>query len=119
MRQLGCFNTVEVKIASEIDERDFPVSKGGFLSVSQSGETTDVLKPFRAAGELGLTRFNIVNKVESTLAREARCGIFLNAGREISIASTKAFLCQVAAFSMLAVWFASKRNYKQSKPDRI
>ena len=45
------------------------------------------------AGEKGITRFNIVNNVESTLAREAKCGVFLNAGKEISIASTKAFLC--------------------------
>lgn len=43
----------------------------GFMSVSQSGETKDLLDPFRKAGELGLLRFNIVNKVESTLAREA------------------------------------------------
>lgn len=45
------------------------------------------------AGDLGLPRFTIVNNVESTLAREAKCGVFLNAGKEISIASTKAFLC--------------------------
>lgn len=45
------------------------------------------------AGEAGLVRFNIVNNVESTLAREAKCGIFVNAGKELSIASTKAFIC--------------------------
>lgn len=45
------------------------------------------------ANELGLVRFNIVNNVESTLAREAKCGVFLNAGKELSVASTKAFVC--------------------------
>lgn len=93
MRLLGCFKTVEVKIASEITKEDFPLTKGGLLSVSQSGMTTDLLRPFKEAGELGVTRFNIVNNVESTLAREAKCGLFLNAGKEISIASTKAFIC--------------------------
>lgn len=93
MREFGCFKTVDVKIASEILEEDFPEINGGLLSVSQSGETTDLLKPFELAGEKGLMRFNIVNNVESTLARGAKCGIFVNAGKEISIASTKAFIC--------------------------
>lgn len=93
MKEMGCFKTVEVKIASEISSCDFPLTNAGLLSVSQSGETTDLLKPFNEAGELGITRFNIVNNVESTLAREAKCGVFLNAGKEQSIASTKAYLC--------------------------
>jgi glutamine---fructose-6-phosphate transaminase (isomerizing) len=93
MREFGCFQTVEVKIASEIFSSDFPQKNGGLLCVSQSGETTDLLKPFREAGELGLKRFNIVNNFESTLAREAKCGVFVNAGKELSIASTKAYIC--------------------------
>lgn len=82
-----------MKIASEISELDFQSPKPGLLGVSQSGETTDLLGPFKLAEELGITRLTIVNNVESTLARSAQCGIFLNAGKEISIASTKAFLC--------------------------
>lgn len=69
--------------------------------------------------KLGMKRFNIVNNVESTLAREAKCGVFLNAGKETSIASTKAFLNQVIAFSLITIWFASRHNYKHSKPKRI
>lgn len=87
--------------------------------MSQSGETTDVLAPFRTAGKLGIKRFNIVNNVESTLAREAKCGVFLNAGKESSVASTKAFLCQVIAFSLITIWFASHNNYKNSKQKRL
>ncbi len=93
MQMLGCFNWVKALTASEIMGHDLPLKNGGFLSVSQSGETKDLLDPFRMAGEKGLFRFNIVNKVESTLAREARCGVFINAGRELSVASTKAFMC--------------------------
>lgn len=93
MRSFGCFGSVEVKIASEIFEDDLRMKQGGILSVSQSGETTDVLRPFRLAREMNVTRLNIVNNVESTLAREGKCGIFVNAGKELSVASTKAFLC--------------------------
>lgn len=119
MRDFGCFNMVEVKIASEIQEKDFPERNGGLLCVSQSGETTDLLKPFREAEKLGIKRFNIVNNVESTLAREAKCGVFVNAGKESSIASTKAYLCQVIAFSLITLWFSSRVNYKHSKAKRI
>ena len=81
-----------MKIASEITEDDLKFKNGGFLSVSQSGETMDLLIPFRKAKEMGLTRFNIVNKIMSTLSREENCGVFLNCGRELSVASTKAFV---------------------------
>lgn len=47
----------------------------------------------------------IVNKVESTLAREVLCGVFINAGREVSVASTKAFSGQVVALSLTALFF--------------
>lgn len=60
--------------------------------MSQSGETMDLLLPFRMAKAAGLTRVNVVNKVMSTLAREEKCGVFLNCGRELSVASTKAFV---------------------------
>lgn len=53
------------------------------------------------------------------MAREAKCGVFVNAGKESSIASTKAYLCQVIAFSLIAIWFASRVNYKNSKSRRI
>lgn len=77
-----------------------------------------MLAPFRAAQIFGIKRFNIVNNVESTLAREAKCGVFVNAGKETSIASTKAFLCQVIAFSLITLWFAQHTNFKHSKAKR-
>ena len=106
MRELGCFRTVTAKTASEIGKRDYPRTGGGFLSISQSGETMDLLIPFRLAAEHGQTRINIVNKVNSTLARENKCGVYLNCGREFSVASTKAFTCQVVAIALIAIWFA-------------
>lgn len=52
----------------------------------------DLLIPFRLAKEMGLQRINVVNKVNSTLARENDCGVFINCGRELSVASTKAYV---------------------------
>jgi glutamine---fructose-6-phosphate transaminase (isomerizing) len=93
MRELGCFKFVQSIIASEIYERDFPKKNGGFISISQSGETMDLLIPFRMAKEHNLQRINVVNNVNSTLARENNCGVYLNSGKECSIASTKAYVC--------------------------
>ena len=118
MRELGCFRTVTAQIASEIGKRDFPKSGGGFLSISQSGETMDLLIPFRLAAEHNQTRINIVNKVNSTLARENQCGLFLNCGREFSVASTKAFTCQVTAMTLVAIWFAQNKNFNATKKIR-
>jgi len=66
----------------------------------------DLLIPFRLAAKNNMTRINVVNKVNSTLARENNCGVFLNCGREFSVASTKAFVCQVTVLTLVALWFA-------------
>lgn len=75
----------------------------------------DLLIPFRKAGEHNMTRINVVNKVNSTLARENECGVFLNCGREFSVASTKAFSCQVVALILTSVWFAQYKNFNATK----
>ena len=66
----------------------------------------DLLIPFRKAKEAGIQRINVVNKVMSTLAREEKCGVFLNCGRELSVASTKAFVSQVTVLALVSLWFA-------------
>lgn len=66
----------------------------------------DLLIPFRLASKHGLQRLNVVNKVMSTLARENKCGVFLNCGRELSVASTKAFVSQVTVLCLVTLWFA-------------
>jgi glucosamine--fructose-6-phosphate aminotransferase (isomerizing) len=112
MREMEVFPYVEAKIASEIQDTDLSELKNGcFLSVSQSGETMDLLIPFRKAKEAGLARLNVVNKVMSTLVRENDCGVFLNCGRELSVASTKAFVSQVTCLTLVSLWFAQRRRY--------
>ena len=62
-----------------------------------------------------MQRINVVNKVNSTLARENECGIFINCGREFSVASTKAFVCQVTVLTLVALWFAQNKNFNATK----
>ncbi|NLE54178.1 MAG: glutamine--fructose-6-phosphate transaminase (isomerizing) [Lentisphaerae bacterium] len=80
------------------------------LPISQSGETADTLAAVREATNKGATVAAICNVVGSTIAREAGRGVYLHAGPEISVASTKGFTCQVTALLMLAVMFGRSRH---------
>ena len=80
------------------------------LAISQSGETADTLAAVREAKEKGAIVAGLVNVVGSTIAREAGRGIYLHAGPEISVASTKAFTCQVTALLMTALKLARGRR---------
>ena len=57
----------------------------------------------------------MVNKVNSTLARENNVGVFLNCGRELSVASTKAYTSQVVVLTLIALWFSQRKSYNQTK----
>lgn len=76
------------------------------LAISQSGETADTLAAVREAAEKGSLVASLVNVVGSTIARETGRGIYLHAGPEISVASTKAFTSQVAVLLMIALKLA-------------
>ncbi len=80
------------------------------ISISQSGETADTLAAVREAKRKGALTLSICNVVGSTIAREAGRGVYLHAGPEIGVASTKAFLCQVATLNMMAIMFARTRR---------
>ncbi len=77
--------------------------------ISQSGETKDVHRVLSMTEELDLPRFSVVNAVGSLIARSTNCGVYLNAGREHAVASTKAFTSQVTVLSLIALWFAQNR----------
>jgi glucosamine--fructose-6-phosphate aminotransferase (isomerizing) len=95
---------VEVDLGSEFRYRPIKLSPGTtVLAVSQSGETADTLASVRKAKELGCRVISIVNVVGSTLTRESDGVIYTQAGPEISVASTKAYLTQLAAFYLLSV----------------
>ena len=102
---------VEVEYASEFRYRDPIIAPGTLVGgISQSGETADTLAAVREAARLGAPTFGIVNVVGSTIARETRAGIYTHAGPEIGVASTKAFVAQVASLALLGLMIARRRG---------
>ena len=102
---------VEVEYASEFRYRN-PILRDGdvVLVISQSGETADTLAAVREAQSQGVPCFGICNVVGSTIARETDAGVYLHAGPEIGVASTKAFTAQVTVLSMIALKLAKDRT---------
>jgi len=101
----------EVEQAAEFRYRN-PIVKPSDLvvAISQSGETADTLAAVREAIDKGALVSGLVNTVGSTIARETGRGVYLHAGPEISVASTKAFTCQVSVLLMMALKFARSRR---------
>jgi glucosamine--fructose-6-phosphate aminotransferase (isomerizing) len=102
---------VEVEYASEFRYRN-PIIKAGtvVLAISQSGETADTLAAMREAQRRGAPALGIVNVVGSTIARESDGGVYIHAGPEIGVASTKAFTSQVAALAVLTLCLGRIRH---------
>ncbi|MBD3335497.1 MAG: glutamine--fructose-6-phosphate transaminase (isomerizing) [Candidatus Eisenbacteria bacterium] len=102
---------VEVDYASELRYREPVLGEGDVvIGISQSGETADTLAALREARRLGAHVLGICNVVGSTVAREADGGIYIHAGPEIGVASTKAFTGQLAVLYMLAVALGRARG---------
>jgi glucosamine--fructose-6-phosphate aminotransferase (isomerizing) len=80
------------------------------IAISQSGETADTLEAIRIAKKRGSVVLGVVNVVGSSIARESDAGIYNHAGPEISVASTKAFVSQLAVLMTTALWFGIRRN---------
>ncbi len=103
--------TVDVEIASELRYRSFHVPKNSVaLVVSQSGETADTLACLREVKRRGARTLGVINAVGSTIAREVDGGVYVHAGPEISVASTKAFTSQVAAMTIFALQLAEAKG---------
>ena len=120
MRSLDAFNTVQCVDAAEFNRDFVPGDDGGILAISQSGETKDVMRALRVAESSGIPRFSVVNSVGSLIARTTSCGVYMHAGRENAVASTKAFTGSVTCLALMAGWFAQNRttntiNYQKRK----
>ncbi len=101
----------ETEYASEFRYRN-PIIEDGtvVISISQSGETADTLAAVEQAKERGATVLGLVNVVGSSIARTTDAGIYLHAGPEIGVASTKAFTAQVAVLTMLAIELGRRKH---------
>src|SRR5205085_2634195 len=115
---------VSVEYASEYRyRRELRIPGTLTIAISQSGETADTLEALRAAKAAGSTVIGLVNVVGSTIAREADGGIYLHAGPEIGVASTKAFTAQVVSLLLLGLWLGRQRGMsvdegRAHRPDR-
>ncbi len=103
---------VEVEYASEFRYRDPIIHEDDVVIViSQSGETADTLAALREAKKRGATVIGICNVVGSTIARETHAGVYIHAGPEIGVASTKAFTSQLVALSLLTLMLGRNRGF--------
>lgn len=102
---------VRVELASEFRYRTMTLAKNSLaIIISQSGETADSLAALRLCKEKGVKTLGIVNVVGSSIAREADDVFYTLAGPEISVATTKAYSCQLVAAYLLAMQFAKARG---------
>ena len=102
---------VEVEYASELRYRNPPLGdKTLVFAITQSGETADTLAALRECKRKGHHTLAICNVVGSTIAQESEGGIYLHAGPEIGVASTKAFTAQCTVLAMLALFFGRQRH---------
>jgi len=112
--------SVEVEYASEFRYRDPIIEPGTVVfAVSQSGETADTLAAMKEAKRKNAKVFGIVNVVGSTIARESDAGVYIHAGPEIGVASTKAFTSQVMSIILIALYLGKQRNLKDKEIKNI
>jgi len=115
-KDLCDFHTVQIFDGAEFCEQDIPkYGSTALLLISQSGETKDLHRCIEIGKKNNLFLIGLVNVVDSLIAREVDCGCYLNAGREVGVASTKAYSSQVILLSMIAIWFSQEKNINNIK----
>ena len=98
---------VKVEYASEFRYRETVVGADTVvIAISQSGETADTLAAIKKAKSMGALTVGVVNVVGSSIARETDCGVYIHAGPEIGVASTKAFTSQVTVLNLIGILLA-------------
>lgn len=112
-KRIKVFDSVSTIIASEFTEHDLPKGKVGCIFLTQSGETADVLKAAKLAKSLGAVCIGVSNVVGSMITTVCDFGVFLNSGREISVAATKSFTNMAVVLNLIAVWYSSNKNPKE------
>ncbi len=111
---------VEVEYASEFRYRNPPLDQRSIvMAITQSGETADTLAALRESKRKGMPTLALCNVVGSSIAREADGGVYLHAGPEIGVASTKAFTAQVTVLMLLAVYLGRMRHLSCAAGARI
>jgi glucosamine--fructose-6-phosphate aminotransferase (isomerizing) len=111
-KELCLFNTIQIIDASLFTKHNIPKKgKTGVILISQSGETFELSLCINIAKEENLIMIGVVNVVDSLIARDTLCGVYLNSCREMSVCSTKAVTSQMIVLSLIALWF-SQNQYR-------
>jgi glucosamine--fructose-6-phosphate aminotransferase (isomerizing) len=119
-KSLYVFDTVSLYDGADFSAKDVPLKgKTACVLLSQSGETKDLQRCIQIIQDKGLVSIGVVNVVDSFIARETNCGVYLNAGREVAVASTKSFTNQCVVLALLAIWFSQNRGTCEEKRRKI
>ncbi len=119
-KSLDIFDTVGIYDGAEFTIGDIPKrGKTGLVLLSQSGETKDLHRCLDIAKDYGLITIGVVNVVDSMIPRETTCGVYLNAGREVGVASTKSFTSQCVVLTLIAIWFSQCKGTCLEKRRKI
>lgn len=110
----------QIEISSDFIDRKALVTRGDCVFfVSQSGETADTILALRHCQERGALCVGITNTVGSTISRETSCGVHINAGPEIGVASTKAYTSQYVSLAMIALMLSQDNSAHDSRRKKI
>ena len=110
------FNTVQVIDGADFSYLDIPkIGKTACIFLSQSGETLDLIRCLEICDKHNVIKIGVINTVDSVIARETDCGCYLNAGREVGVASTKAFTSQIIVLLLINIWFYKHKNNNYSE----
>ena len=109
--EINYFVNVKIVNACEFNENNLPNRRNNSntlcVFLSQSGETIDVFNCLKICKQKKCLTMGIINKVDSLIAREVDCGVYLNTGSEISVASTKSFTSMLVVLSLISMWFVN------------
>jgi glucosamine--fructose-6-phosphate aminotransferase (isomerizing) len=107
------FKIIQLFDGSEFTSNDIPkFGKTCAIFISQSGETKDLHRCLEICNNNDIVTIGVINVVDSLIAREVNCGVYLNCGREFAVASTKAFSSQIVVLTLIGIWFA--QNFQNS-----
>ena len=116
MKQFSIFHSIQVIDGASFDMLDVPKhGKTALILLSQSGETKDLHRCIEIGKQMNTLLIGVVNVVDSLIAREVDCGCYINAGREVGVASTKSFTSQVLVLVLIAIFFAQLHHIHERK----
>ncbi len=118
MQVFEIFDAVLTIEASNFFEYDFPKGRVGAVCLTQSGESADVLRAMSLTKRKGAVNIGMTNVVGSLITTLCDFGVYLNSGREISVAASKSFTCQVVVIYLITLWFAYHKNPTLHKTER-